>query len=397
MENLFEKSFRKVDGIKYSYQRDFIKKLNQKDRLIGLKGARGVGKTTLLLQYMKDYLPGGKKTIYVSLDDLYFAANSLVEFTDSFVKQGGLYLILDEVHRYKNWSQEIKNIYDDHADLKIIYTGSSILHLHKAKADLSRRSVMYELPGLSFREYLEINNNEKHNGYTLVELIKNHTDIARDIVKKIRPIAEFNAYLSHGYYPYFLESLETYHMKLSETINMILEMDLPYFQELSYSTVDKLRQLLAIIAASVPFKPNVAKLSEKIGSTRNSLKDNINYLDDARIINTLYSSNKGISALQKPDKIYLHNTNLSFALKSTEPDRGNLRETFFMNQLAFQNDVTYPASGDFMVNEKYVFEVGGKNKNKEQIKEVKNSFLALDDIEIGVGNKIPLWLFGFLY
>jgi predicted AAA+ superfamily ATPase len=397
MDKLYEKSFKKIDSLSHTYQRDFIKNISTKDRLIGLKGSRGVGKTTMLLQYIKYNLPVSKETIYVSLDDLYFSRNTLIDFTDSFVKNGGKYLILDEVHRYANWSQEIKNIYDDHSELQIIYTGSSILHLHKAKADLSRRSVMHELPGLSLREFIELNTGEKFSCFSLEGILENHVDIARSIVKKIKPIAEFNRYLEYGYYPYFLENKDSYLMKVAETVNLILEMDLPLYQQLNYSSVDKLKQLLAIIAESVPFKPNVIKLADKIGTTRNTIKDNFNYLHSARVVNLLFSATKGISALQKPDKVYLNNTNIAHALKSRELDKGNLRETFFMNQLAIKHNVTYTDKGDFKIDDQFVFEVGGKNKTREQVKEVKNSYLALDDIEIGMNDKIPLWLFGFLY
>lgn len=396
MRELIELSNSLIEQIDTRYIREYIKYVDWNNRLIGIKGSRGVGKTTLLLQYIKINLPE-EKVIYITLDDLYFTENKLIDFADDFVKNGGKYLFIDEVHHYKNWSIELKLIYDRYKDIKIVFTGSSILHLSKSKADLSRRAVMYKMPGLSLREYININSKHNFESYSLYDIIENHQKFAKKIWTKIKPIEKFNEYIKTGYYPYFLENKGTYLYKLAEVINLIIEADLPYITEISYNSIDKLKQLLYIIATSVPFKPNIQKISERIGMGKNTLKLFINYLNDAEVITTLYSNKKGISLLTKPEKIYLNHPNIMYALAPQNTDIGNIRETFFLNQLKQSHQVYYPEKGDFLVDSKYLFEVGGKSKTTRQIKNFKNAFLALDGIETGYKNQIPLWLFGFLY
>lgn len=396
MEGLFEKSYQRFRNIGMQHKRYLINEIDWDSRLIGIKGARGAGKTTLMLQYAKLNLPIGKETLYTSLDSLYFTANTLVDLADQFVKKGGKYLLLDEVHRYSNWSQEVKNIYDDHPDLKVIFTGSSIMHIDRAKGDLSRRAVMYELSGLSFREYLNFILNDSFNPISFDDLIESHTEIAIGILEKIQPLAHFNNYLDYGYYPYFLEGISVYPQKLSETISLALNIDLPAFHEISPGSVEKIRLLLYVIAQSVPFKPNISKLSERIGVSRNSLVQYIRYLEDIRIIKGLYADTRGIGVLQKPEKIFLHHPNLQFALAKENSNIGNARESFFINQLGQVGDVSYTSDGDFAFKD-YVFEVGGKNKTIKQVKHLEKGYVAADEIEIGHVHKIPLWLFGFLY
>jgi predicted AAA+ superfamily ATPase len=397
MERLHEKFLRKIDNVNLSFVRDYANKINWNNRLIGLKGARGVGKTTLLLQHIKEHLPQDNRTIYVSLDDIYFSANTLIDFVDKFVKNGGIYLFLDEVHRYKNWSIELKNIYDDYPDLKIVYTGSSIIHLKKSGADLSRRAVLYSMNGLSFREFILFTKKTNFPLIDLSHLLENHIDISRNIIKKIKPIALFNNYLKIGYYPYFKESIEDYNQKLAETINIVLEVDIPNMGDINFSSISKLKMLLYIIATSAPFKPNIQKLSERTGITRNTIIHFLNYLNDAQIINLLNNDAKGISMLQKPEKIYLHHPNLQYALAPENINIGSMRESFFYNQVSSLNKISYTKNGDFLVNNMFTFEIGGKNKSKKQIALTENAFVAADNIEIGYNNQIPLWLFGFLY
>jgi predicted AAA+ superfamily ATPase len=330
------------------------------------------------------------------LDSLYFTDNTLVDLADRFVKQGGKCLLLDEVHRYANWSQEIKNIYDDQPDLQVIFTGSSIMHLNKAKGDLSRRAVMYELAGLSFREYLNFAHDHSFQPVSFEQLIEQHTGIAMKIVEQVRPLEYFGDYLQHGHYPYFLENVKLYPQKLAETISLALSIDLPAFHDISYKSIEKIRLLLHIIAESVPFKPNISKLSERIDISRNTLVLYIKYLEEMRIIRNLYPDVKGIGLLQKPEKIYLHHPNLQYALSDNQSNIGNVRESFFINQLSKIGGVSYAAEGDF-VYRNFTFEVGGKNKTNKQVQHLEHSFVAADGIEIGHQHKIPLWLFGFLY
>ncbi|CAN5327609.1 AAA family ATPase [soil metagenome] len=304
--------------------------------------------------------------------------------------------MLDEVHRYANWSQELKNIYDDHVGLQIIFTGSSLIHLQKAKADLSRRAVRYELFGLSFREYLNFTMKTSFNKVSLEEILSGHVSLAREITKQIRPLAYLKEYLQIGYYPYFIENKNTYFQKLNETISLALSVDLPSAYGLNYGSIEKIRLLLYILAESVPCKPNISKLSERVGISRNSLLEFLKYLEEMRISRLLYASTKGIGLLQKPEKIYLYHPNLHYALSLQNSDKGNIRESFFLSQTSPVGTVVYTADGDFKSG-KYTFEIGGKTKSNSQIKAVKDAFIASDDIEIGRDNKIPLWLFGFLY
>lgn len=396
MESLFEKSYQKLSRVPTKFSRYLLKEIDWTSRLIGIKGARGAGKTTLILQYAKQHLPIDKRTLYVSLDSLYFTSNTLVDLAEKFAMQGGKYLLLDEVHRYPNWPQEVKNIYDDLPDLQIIFSGSSIMHLTLSKGDLSRRAIMYELPGLSFREYLNFTLEGSFKPITFDELINKHSSIAMDIVSQIRPLAHFSDYVEYGYYPYFMEGSKLYPQRLAETISLAISIDLPAFHDISYRTIEKIRQLLYIIAESVPFKPNISKISERIGVSRNSLIQLIGYLEDMRIVKGLYPDTKGIGLLQKPEKIYLYHPNLQFALANKNSNIGNMRESFFINQLGQLGPLSYAEKGDFVFNG-YTFEVGGKNKTSKQVKNLENYFVAADDTEIGHNHKIPLWLFGFLY
>jgi uncharacterized protein len=367
------------------------------NRLIGIKGARGVGKTTLILQFIKANLPIDKSTIYVNLDDIWFSVNKLVDFADKFYKNGGKYLFIDEVHKYRNWAQELKNIYDDLPGLKIVFTGSSIIELSKSKADLSRRAVMYEMSGLSFREFLLFSDNIQFPSYSIENIIENHLELSMEICTKIKPIARFNDYLDYGYYPYFIENRAAYHQKLAETINLTLETDIPQYIEMNIDTIEKLKKLIYIIATSVPFKPNITALAEKVEITRNTVKLLLQYMQRAKIVDLLYAESKKFKSLQKPEKIYLHHPNLMFCLSGEQSNRGSLRETFFYNQVSNKYHVNYTEKGDFLVQNKYVFEIGGKSKDRSQVYTVKNSYLAVDDIEYGNERRIPLWLFGFLY
>jgi uncharacterized protein len=400
MDALIEKFRRKVALVSTHFVRSAMDSIRWDSRLVGIKGARGVGKTTLLLQHI--VLTCGDQldsVLYVSLDDLWFAHNSLTDLVDQFVKTGGKRLYLDEVHKYPDWSRAVKNIYDDYPELQIVFTASSLLEILDARGDLSRRAVVYHLPGLSFREYLNIQGIGRFERLTLDEIIRNHGPLAGEIVKEIKPFQYFPKYLERGYYPFFLEGNETFFMRLEEAVVMLLEVELPLLRQIEIGYVIKLKQLMGIIAESAPFAPNISRLSDRIGINRQTLVAYLHYLAEARLINSLYKEARGIGALTKPDKIFLENSNLMhlFAGESTPPDKGTVRETFFFNQLSRAHELRYPEQGDFLVDNTYTIEIGGKNKGRRQLRGVDDGYVAADDIEYGHGRTIPLWLFGFLY
>lgn len=397
MDVLFEKFQKKLSFVSLGFKRSLLDQINWNARLIGIKGARGVGKTTLMLQYIKENLPLDQSTLYVSLDNIWFAENKLSDLVDLFVKRGGRFLFLDEVHKYPNWSQEIKNIYDDYPELKVVFTGSSLLEILNARADLSRRSVIYTLQGLSFREYLGLIGQGDFKSLSFQEVLTNHISLAQEISSRIKPLVYFDQYLRFGYFPFFQEEQDLYYHRLGEVINMTLEVELPMLRKVEISYVQKLKQLLQIISESAPFTPNVSKLAERIGVNRNTFATYLNFLQEANLTKNLYKDASGITVLQKPDKIYLENTNFQFALAPQTADRGSVRETFVANQLSYLHQIEYADQGDFKVNGKVVFEVGGKNKKQRQIENLNDSYILSDDIEIGFGNRIPIWLIGFLY
>jgi len=396
MEKLIEKHYQILRDVPTDYIRNFSASIHWQERLIGIKGAKGVGKTTLILQHIKKSL-SGIKSIYLTLDDPYFFLNNLTDTIADFIKTGFTHFFIDEVHKYPNWSGEIKNLYDTYRNIFIVFSGSSVLHLTKGTADLSRRAMVYDLPGLSFREYLELITGKKLKAHSLEEIINSHVEIALSLTEKIKPFVYFSEYLKKGYYPFFLETPETYNLRLESAINQSLENDLTLANNISQDVVIKLKRILGVIAKSAPFKPNIQKISQRVEVSRNSLIIYIRYLEDAKIIKQLFSYVEGIGALQKPQKIYFENSNLIYSLTDLYQNIGTLRETFVLNQLSQSNTVSYPKAGDFMVNKKYTFEVGGKNKSNRQLKNIKESFIISDNIEVGFQNKIPIWLFGFLY
>jgi len=397
MEKLTQKFYEKYAYVQTELIRDFSHKIDWSNRFIGIKGSRGVGKTTLILQYIKQNYVPDSSVLYVSLDDLYFTDNKLYDLADRFHKKGGRLLAIDEVHRYENWAIELKNMYDDMPDLKIIFTGSSLLHLQQAKADLSRRAVMYEMPGLSFREYLLFETNQRFPILTLHDLLDNHIERAISILQQIKPLAHFENYLNHGYYPFYKENIQSFHQKLSEIVLTVLEVDIPQFASIQTSNIIYLKKLLKIISASVPFKPNMNALSVRTGISLNTMKNYIQWLNDAQLLQLLFVPEKGINSLNKPEKIYLNNSNLMYNQAEGNANIGNIRETFLYNQLNVNYKINASKVSDFLIVDKYTLEVGGKNKSQKQIETVDNAFVVKDDIEIGSGNVIPLWLFGFLY
>ena len=397
MEDLLLESRRRINEVPLKFVRYLYEQINWQNRLISIKGARGVGKTTLLLQYMKNELPTDHTVLYIPLDHLYFFSHKIIDLADQFVLNGGKHLFLDEIHKYPGWSREIKLIYDKYPGLQIVFTSSSILEIYKGESDLSRRAVSYDLFELSLREFIELDSGIKLPSYSLDEILENHSEIVDTVLKKIKPVYEFNNYIRYGAYPYFKEGIKEYGGKLINTINLILESDLPAVHKIDFQSISNLKRLLFTLATSSPFKPNISKLSVKIEVTRPTLIRFLHYLEKALLIYQLRMKNIGVSAMSKPDKIYLHNTNLIFHLANDNANIGNIRETFFLNQLSVLNSVAYSNNVDFVVNNKYFFEIGGKNKTQKQIRGLKNAFIVKDNIEAGLGNIIPLWLFGFTY
>lgn len=393
---------REISDNKLKYtQSDFIRflmnKIDWENRLIGISGARGAGKTTLILQHMKSHFGFSEEAIYLELDHFYFAENSLYDFAKQFEKEGGKMLYLDEVHKYKNWSHDLKLIYDNLNSLKVIFTSSSALEIYKGSHDLSRRVILYQLPGLSLREFVLLKYQEELPAYPLDGLILNAREISMTVTSNFKPIKFYKEYIQLGYYPIFKENESIYHEKLLNVLNVVLENDLPIIYKIDFQSVVNLKKLISIISRLVPYKPNIKNLSEQIGVTRETLLRYLFYLEKAQIVNWIGSEAKGINYLNKPEKLYLQNTNLIYALAQSLTNAGNVRETFLLNQLIVGNTVTYPDKGDFLVNEKYLFEVGGKSKTQKQIEGIKNAFIIKDDIEIASGNIIPLWMFGLLY
>jgi len=397
MEQITQRFYEKYAKISTRYVRNFINQIDWSNRFIGIKGSRGVGKTTLLLQYIKLNYKPDNTVLYTSLDSLYFTEHSLYDIAGIFYKKGGELLAIDEVHRYPNWSIELKNIYDDFPNLKVIFTGSSLLQISKSKADLSRRAVMYELPGLSFREFLQFENAGDFPVFTLSDILHKHVQLAINISEKIKPLAYLNQYLKFGYYPYYLENRNSFEQKLYETIQVILDVDIPQYESVQTSNIIYLKKLLQIISGSVPFKPNMNVISQRIGISLNTMKQYLSYLNDANLISLLHVQEKGINSLNKPEKIYFQNTNLMYALSPLNPETGNIRETFFLSQLMSSNKVNASQKADFIINDRYTIEIGGKNKRQQQISGLEDAYIVKDNIEIGNDNIIPLWLFGFLY
>lgn len=396
MENLLLEFQQKIARTTLDFQRYLIDEIDWNNQLIAIKGARGSGKTTLLLQHIKKHL-NLKTTLFVSLDNLYFIEHTVIDLAKNFSKIGGTHLLLDEVHKYANWSRELKLIYDDVPELKVVFTSSSMLEIYKSESDLSRRAVSYDLKEMSFREFIVFETGINLKPIDFTTIIENHTEIASSLLQQIKPIPLFLKYLEFGAYPYYKENSKLYHQKLINTINLIIEIDINAVDHISYELIVKLKKLLFAIATSAPFTPNITKLSERIGASRAVLIQAIKQLERAGLVNELYRPTKGIGALTKPEKLFLNNTNLMYALAKENTNVGNLRETFFVNQFKNLAVIHLAEQGDFLINEKYTFEIGGKNKKQVQIQNIDNSFIAKDNIEIGVGNVIPVWLFGFLY
>lgn len=398
MERLIHGFRKKIALTTLDFIRSAENEINWNARLVCVRGPRGVGKTTLLLQHIKKTFSENLQCVlYVSLDNLYFAENSLIDFVEKFVQCGGTHLFLDEVHKYPNWSQTIKNIYDDYPELFVVFTGSSLLEILNARADLSRRALVYNMQGLSFREYLSIKTKNEFPILSLEEILENNEILSSQIVSKVRPFAYFEDYLKQGYYPFFLEGEDDYNSRLTEVINMILDIELPLLRKIDASYISKIKKLLMVIAKSAPFIANTTELAGVIGIARQTLLSYFDYLEESMLIKQLFKESRGMGNLQKPDKLFLENTNLMYALCDEKIEIGNVRETFILNQLKKKYNVFFSTESDFYVENKYTFEIGGKNKKRKQIQGLENSYIIADNIEFGTDKRIPIWLLGFLY
>jgi uncharacterized protein len=389
MQTLFEYSNRLISNVDKKFTRYLYNTIHWENRLIGIVGPRGVGKTTLVLQYIKNNLDV-RHTLYVSAEDFYFAKHRLSDLASDFVKWGGKYLFIDEIHKYPDWSNELKLIYDYHNHLKVVFTGSSVLDLKKGSADLSRRAVLYNLQGLSFREYLMLFHQIEVPVFNLNEILNHQVKVPQ----MAHPLPLFADYLKRGYYPFALEP--DFDLKLLQVVHQTLESDIPVYAGMNVSKGRQLKQLMAIIAESVPFKPNMTKISEILAISRNVIADYLLYMEEAGMLAQLREDTKGIRGLGKINKVYLDNTNLVYILAGENANRGNIRETFFLNQCRVHHQIVSSNLADFKMEDKD-FEVGGKNKGLKQIKTAENGFLVKDDIETGFFNTIPLWHFGLMY
>ncbi len=377
------------------YKRFLFYKIDFSERLIGILGSRGVGKTTILLQYLHTIFKN-KKTLYIMADHPIVVELGLFNIADEFQKKGGEVLIIDEIHKIKNFEIDLKLIYDSFFSLNVLFTGSNAVAIDNAKADLSRRAVVHILPVLSFREFLELETNEKLEPIVLKDIVDNHTSYAIDILSKIKPFAYFEEYLKSGAYPFYTTSKNSYIQKLLTSSMQILETDLPMLYTIDHDKINSLKKMMIMLCQSEPYDINISKLCGAVELNQRTLYKYLGILQSAGLLRILGAKSSGVSIISKPEKLYLDNTNL-FSIFCDSPKLGTIRETFFASSLSYEHNLNYPKSGDFIVDEKYTFEVGGKDKSFKQLKGVKEGYVVADGIEIGVEDKIPLWLFGFLY
>ena len=386
LQATFDKLLRETTSTFHRYMYD---RIDWQARVVGLLGPRGVGKTTMVLQYIKENLPR-KETLYVVAEDLYFSTHTLVDLADAFARIGGKYLFIDEIHKYKGWSRELKLIYDYHSELHVFFTGSSVLDISKGVADLSRRVLTFEMQGLSYREYLELFHQIELPIYNIHQILAQEVVLPRGFL----PLQHFTDYLKRGFYPFRDDNIERYIMQM---VNTTLEVDIAQYADLTPATIRKLKRLLAFIAQAAPFKPNFTQLGGQLEVSRNNIADLCAWLEKAGLIGQLRDSTGGIQGLGRVDKVYLDNPTLIYVLGKENTEIGTIRETFFFNQMRVAHDIASSLVSDFLVTDRYTFEVGGKKKKQKQIQNVEQGYVVKDDIETGYGNIVPLWQFGLTY
>ncbi len=403
MDTLFKKSDRLLANTGMEIVREKMNEIHWNARLISILGAKGVGKSTLIKQYLKqNYQPLDRRILYCSADTVDFSTRTLVELADEFTIRGGELLVIDEIHKYKpgtsDWSREVKEIYDLFPDLRLIVSGSSLLQLREGDADLSRRAVKYTMSGLSFREALRFYHGLEFEKWALEDILVHPYDLWQTVTSKCKPVALFKEYLEKGYYPFLLEGEGEYYTKIEQVVNYIIETELPRICKVDVANVRKMQALIALICSEVPFELNANKIAAALEIGRDTVVEYLKYLGDAKVLNLLYSDKKKIGKLSKPDKVYLENPNILYALAPTKTDIGTLRETFAISSLSESHSVEYgKAQGDFRVDGKYTFEIGGRSKDFSQIAGLKDSYVFADDWDMPDGAKLPLWMLGFLY
>lgn len=397
MEKIVNRQQQLLNLTQVKHVRGIFYDINWNNRLIAIRGPKGVGKTTLMLQYIKKNGSDSKRMLYASLDSAYFSQHTLLDFADEFYRKGGEHLFLDEVHKYDTWSKEVKELYDLYPNLKIVLSGSSLLSILNGDADLSRRCIPYDIQGMSFREYLEIVHNISLPKIGFEELLADPNTFCNTVMQVCRPLSLFDDYLRCGYYPYILEGREEYSIRLENVISYVIEVELPKLCNVDVANIRKLKALVAVLSSALPQQLDMQKLSTMLEVSRVTLLAYLQHLGKAKILNLLYSSEMNIKKLQKPDKIYVENPNILEAMTLDTVNEGTKRECFLVNQLRQSHRVEYTRRGDFLIDGKYTIEVGGRSKDGKQIANIDHAFIAADDIEYAYGNKIPLWAFGCLY
>ena len=400
METLVRRHLNRMQTVNLDFVRNIMDEIDWNERLLMIKGQKGVGKTTLMTQRIMQVFGPTNTTdvLYVSLDNIYFGTHRLLDFIEQFHAQGGKYLFLDEVHKYSGWSLEIKNAYDEFTDMHFVLSGSSLVNLSDGEADLSRRCITYTMLGLSFREYLRMFHQKDFKKRTLQEILTNGNSICAEVNAQLRPLPLFSEYLHYGYYPFLKESQSNYYVRIENVVNNTIEVELPQLRKLDVGNIRKVKSLLGILSSNVPFTLDTVKLATMAEVSRTTLLNYLQILSEARLIQLLYSDATNVKRLQKPDKIYLENPNMLHALATTWVNEGTEREVFFINQLSSSHVVEYSkTSADFTIDHQYTVEVGGRSKDGKQIAGVTMGYIASADEEYVLGNKIPLWLFGFLY
>lgn len=399
MESLFEKQDLLLRSTSMKIVRSYMEEVNWNAQLLCIRGPRGVGKSTLLRQYIKLNFPlGSREALYCALDWVYFSQHSMLEVSTNFYKMGGKLLVFDEVHKYDNWSKEIKEISELYPSMQIFLSGSSLLNLLNGDADLSRRCRSYDMPGLSFREFLIFYHQICIPKISLEDMLRNPVELANDVNEKCRPLQQFHDYLNVGYYPYYLNNRIDYYPLIEQMVNYVVDVELPQLRGISTSKIRQVKALLNVLAQQVPFEVDLSKLARAVGLQRNTVLEYLNHLADAKLLTLLYSDATSIKKMQKPDKIYLDNPNLLYSLATTPVKIGTARECFAINQLSYNHKVEYgKTQGDFRIDGKWTFEVGGEDKTYDQIADLPNSYIFADNIEMPYGHKLPLWLLGFLY
>ena len=393
---LISRYYQKLNSTNLNFIRYLYKRINWQARIIGIKGARGVGKSTLLIQRIKMFHKNPEEAIYISLDDMWFSSHSLEDLVEFLYARGIKYFYIDEVHRYPMWNRVIKNLYDFYSDINIVYTGSALLAIDNAVADLSRRQSLYTLWGMSFREYLEYESIISISPISLPELLSGHVALSMQLSNSIPILKHFEDYLDHGYYPFYKENPQDFSMRLAEVVKIVIENDIPVTEEISFSTVTKLKTLMMVIAENAPLEPNISKLAERLECSRDLCVKMLGLLDRSRLIQQMFKHPRTYKQMRGADKILGGDTNILHALTGTV-NIGTSRETFFVNQLQAIGEVIIADHGDYIIDGKYTFEIGGSGKKFSQIADIPDSYLAVDNIVTGFGARIPLYLFGMLY